>query len=144
MPCQYIHYMHYNMHCMTLQSAAATEFSATTSTPWRAEAAELVRLARHKLGMNQGQFAKTVHRTQTLVSKYERGKVLPPSDVVLHCMHIVHGSVASRMAVSVEAIVERLIHVGNDPAYLPALVAIATLLNVKTSPQAAQQGGEQI
>lgn len=128
--------MHYIMHHMTLQSSKAPEMAVAADTYWRTEAANLVRLARLKLDMNQAQFAKVVSRSQTLVSKYERGKVLPPSDVVLQCMHIVHGSVSSRIAVSIEAIVERLKHIGNDPAYSPALLAIATLLDVQTSQQA--------
>jgi ribosome-binding protein aMBF1 (putative translation factor) len=56
------------------------------------EAAQLVRSARQKLKCSQHEFADSIKRSQGVVSKYESGKVSPPSDVVMHCMHIVNST----------------------------------------------------
>jgi predicted transcriptional regulator len=52
------------------------------------KAAALVRSARERLGLNQGQFAAEIGKSQGVVSRYERGAVDPPSEIVMHCMHI--------------------------------------------------------
>lgn len=48
----------------------------------------LVRLARERKGLNQTQFGAVIKRPQSLVSKYERGLVEPPGQVVIQCMNI--------------------------------------------------------
>lgn len=50
--------------------------------------ADLVGRARRKLGLKQGQFALKLGRSQGVVSRYEKGEVEPPGEVVMHCMHI--------------------------------------------------------
>lgn len=49
---------------------------------------KLIQEARHYLQLNQTVFAKQIGKTQTTLSRYESGKVEPPSSVVMHCMHI--------------------------------------------------------
>jgi transcriptional regulator with XRE-family HTH domain len=52
------------------------------------QTAALVRSAREHLGLNQGQFAAKIGKSQGVVSRYERGVVDPPGEIVMHCMHI--------------------------------------------------------
>jgi predicted transcriptional regulator len=59
------------------------------------QTAFLVRSAREHLGLNQGQFAARIGKSQGVVSRYERGAVDPPSTVVMQCMHILNHSEAS-------------------------------------------------
>jgi transcriptional regulator with XRE-family HTH domain len=56
------------------------------------EAAQFVRAARQKLRCSQHEFADFIKRSQGVVSKYESGKVSPPADVIMHCMHILNPS----------------------------------------------------
>ncbi|WP_142806913.1 helix-turn-helix domain-containing protein [Stenotrophomonas maltophilia] len=50
--------------------------------------ADLVGRARRKLGLKQGQFAIRLGKSQGVVSRYEKGEVEPPGEVMMHCMHI--------------------------------------------------------
>ncbi|TPD95128.1 helix-turn-helix domain-containing protein [Stenotrophomonas maltophilia] len=50
--------------------------------------ADLVARARRKLGLKQGQFAVSLGKSQGVVSRYEKGEVEPPGEVMMHCMHI--------------------------------------------------------
>ncbi|WP_080937509.1 helix-turn-helix domain-containing protein [Burkholderia plantarii] len=61
-----------------------------TSNPL--QAAFLVRDARRQLGLNQAKFALLLGKSQAVVSRYEKGRVDPPSDVVMHCVHILSGA----------------------------------------------------
>jgi len=63
-----------------------------TSHQYAQQAVEVVRKARGLLGLNQKDFAKLLGSTQPLVSKYEAGKVAPPSHLLMHCLHIVEQS----------------------------------------------------
>lgn len=49
---------------------------------------EVVKLARLSVRESQQEFALRVASTQPLISRYERGLVSPPSQVLMHCMHI--------------------------------------------------------
>lgn len=51
--------------------------------------AMIVRQARRKSGMTQNQFAHILNKDQSLISKYEQGKVTPPGETIMHCMHII-------------------------------------------------------
>lgn len=53
--------------------------------------AALVRGARRQLGLNQGQFAQKLGKSQAVVSRYEQGSVEPPGEVVMRCVHILGG-----------------------------------------------------
>ena len=50
--------------------------------------AMLVYKARKTSMLSQIAFAEKIGKTQSLVSKYERGKVVPPAQVIMHCMTI--------------------------------------------------------
>ena len=50
--------------------------------------ADLVGRARRKLGLKQGQFAAKLGKSQGVVSRYEKGEVEPPGEVMMHCVHI--------------------------------------------------------
>jgi transcriptional regulator with XRE-family HTH domain len=63
-----------------------------TSHQYAQQAVEVVRKARGLLGVNQADFAKLLGSTQPLVSKYEAGKVAPPSHLLMHCIHIIEKS----------------------------------------------------
>ncbi len=52
------------------------------------ETALLVRHARRASGLNQANFAKKLGKSQGVVSRYEQGRVSPPGEVVMHCIHI--------------------------------------------------------
>jgi len=49
---------------------------------------KVIQEARHFLQLNQTVFAKQIGKTQTTLSRYESGKVEPPSSVLMHCTHI--------------------------------------------------------
>lgn len=52
------------------------------------ESSKIVRTARKLIGLNQADFADRIGKTQSVLSRYENGKVKPPSEIVIHCMHI--------------------------------------------------------
>ncbi len=54
------------------------------------DSSSLVRGARNKLQLNQHDFAKEINKTQSILSRYECGKVVPPQKVIMHCMHILN------------------------------------------------------
>lgn len=56
--------------------------------PQFGSAAQIVASARKKLKLKQDAFGQLIGRGQSLVSKYETGKVDPPAFVVMHCMNI--------------------------------------------------------
>lgn len=49
---------------------------------------ELIRSARKIRSLSQQSFALELGKSQGLVSRYERGLVDPPTDVLMHCMNI--------------------------------------------------------
>ncbi|MEA9531932.1 helix-turn-helix transcriptional regulator [Xanthomonas campestris pv. campestris] len=54
--------------------------------------ANLVGKARQKLGLKQKNFAVMLGKSQGVVSRYEKGEVEPPGEVIMHCMHILGAS----------------------------------------------------
>ncbi|WP_082266575.1 helix-turn-helix domain-containing protein [Burkholderia pseudomallei] len=50
---------------------------------------QVVRDARQRKGLTQYEFAKELKSTQSLISKYEAGKIDPPSDLIIQCMNII-------------------------------------------------------
>jgi ribosome-binding protein aMBF1 (putative translation factor) len=52
----------------------------------------LIRNARKKNGMTQKTLAAKLRRGQSVVSKYERGAVIPPGNILMRCMKILEGS----------------------------------------------------
>ena len=63
-------------------------------------AAQTVASARKTLKLTQGIFGQMIGRGQSLVSKYENGKVDPPWCVVMQCMKILGGSQAPEGEIS--------------------------------------------
>lgn len=55
-------------------------------------AADLVRRARSKTGLSQGDFGHALEKSQGVISRYEKGTVTPPGNVLMHCMHILGGA----------------------------------------------------
>lgn len=51
---------------------------------------ELVRSARKRLALSQADFAQSLSRSQSVISRYESGGVEPEYDVIKICMHIMH------------------------------------------------------
>lgn len=49
---------------------------------------ETVRRARKARGMTQQAFAAELGKSQAVLSRYERGQVDPPTEVFMHCLHI--------------------------------------------------------
>jgi transcriptional regulator with XRE-family HTH domain len=49
--------------------------------------AKLVRATRLRKRLNQAAFAEIIGKTQGMVSRYESGESVPPSDVLMYCMH---------------------------------------------------------
>lgn len=52
---------------------------------------ELLKKARKIRGLTQAEFGTELGKPQSLVSKYERGAVDPPGQVIIHCVTIVGG-----------------------------------------------------
>ncbi|WP_372342163.1 multiprotein-bridging factor 1 family protein [Geothrix sp. PMB-07] len=58
--------------------------------------ASLVRRARKKHGWTQQELAAELGRGQSLISKYERGQVVPPGDVLISCMKLLETKGATK------------------------------------------------
>lgn len=56
---------------------------------------EIIRRARGIMGYNQSDFANSIQRSQGEVSKYETGKVVPPTEIIIRCMNIIEKDEAS-------------------------------------------------
>lgn len=54
------------------------------------EPSKIVRTARKLMKLNQEDFADRIGKTQSVLSRYESGKVKPPSEIIMHCMHILN------------------------------------------------------
>lgn len=47
--------------------------------------------ARKKLQLNQCSFAYKIGKTQSVLSRYESGKINPPWDIIIRCTNILNG-----------------------------------------------------
>ena len=61
---------------------------ASGHDPKQLSSSEIVRFSRNILEKSQAEFGQEISKTQSVVSKYERGEVEPPSGVISHCMTI--------------------------------------------------------
>ncbi|MBV2139209.1 MAG: type II toxin-antitoxin system MqsA family antitoxin [Candidatus Thiodiazotropha sp. (ex Ctena orbiculata)] len=93
-------------------------------------AAELLRKARKKLALNQTDFAKQFGKTQCTLSRYESGNVPPPSEVIMHCMHILNSDPTSD---SVDDLIEKIGQLRGDK-HLKLREALNALLDSYLSP----------
>ena len=91
-----------NIHCKTnLESQDPTALLEVAMTmPPPDSSAYTVASARNTLRLKQADFGELIGRGQSLVSKYERGKVEPPGSVVMQCIQILGGGQAPGEVVS--------------------------------------------
>ena len=50
---------------------------------------EIIKLARKRDDLSQVEFARKLGKTQALISKYEKGDVMPPGDVLQKCQDMI-------------------------------------------------------
>ncbi len=65
----------------------------------------IVRQARKLLQLNQNDFANRFNKSQGVLSRYETGAVSPPSDIIMHCMHILQNDAE---AYDIENLIEKI------------------------------------
>lgn len=71
-------------------------------------AAQILRSARKKLQLNQIDFATRIGKSQGTLSRYESGRVPPPSGVIMHCMNILDSDPASDSIDELKGKIDRL------------------------------------
>ena len=92
-------------------------------------AAEIVSKARNLMGENQTEFGARFGKSQSLMSKYERGDVEPPSDMIIQSMTILDGEnnlerlTPQRLARDIERLAD-------SPVTLPVRRAIRDMLEL--------------
>jgi transcriptional regulator with XRE-family HTH domain len=91
---------------------------------------KLIRVARN--GRSQKDFAALLKIDQSMVSKYERGKVNPSIRVINLCMQMVHTD-AGETAPSAEQLANRVRESLADPKLGPARSAISRLVDAFAS-----------
>ncbi|MEZ2416369.1 multiprotein-bridging factor 1 family protein [Luteibacter sp. RCC_6_2] len=79
--------------------------------------ADIIKQARTKSGLSQGDFGHTLGKSQGVISRYEKGTVTPPGDVLMHCMNILRGDVHPPSANDP----------GNDPGWDTVMAALDSL-----------------
>jgi transcriptional regulator with XRE-family HTH domain len=100
--------------------------------------AELVRQARQITGKNQYDFGVMLGKDQSLVSRYERGQSSPPTDVIMHCMHITNTTPPNKGEVSLEDLLTTIRQRLASPAQARARALLFELLNELTAPRHVQ------
>jgi predicted transcriptional regulator len=60
--------------------------------------ADIVKKARLKTGLSQGDFGLSLEKSQGVISRYEKGLVTPPGNVLMHCMHILEDGIEEASA----------------------------------------------
>lgn len=91
----------------------------------QSDSSVLVRRARRKLKLNQIDFAKEISKTQSVLSRYECGKVTPPQKIIMHCMHILNEGSSSA---DIEQIVTKVRALDGEQ-YVKIREALNTLLD---------------
>lgn len=89
------------------------------------EPSHIVRRARKKLQLNQSDFAVSIGKSQGVLSRYESGKVNPPVDIIMRCMHILDDSSA---AADIEQIITKIRTLNGDQ-HIKLRQALNTLLD---------------
>lgn len=49
---------------------------------------EIIYLARKHKGLSQKDFSRTINKSQSMISKYESGKAIPPGNILILCQEI--------------------------------------------------------
>lgn len=86
----------------------------------------LIRAARRRMGQTQAKFALSMKSQQSLISKYERDQVDPPSALVMQCMTILRGEVQT--TVSEDSLVELVRERLSGREHAATRAAIASLI----------------
>ena len=89
---------------------------------------ETMLAARKTLNLTQGQFAKQLNASQSLISKYESGSVNPPAHIIDECMRIIHEKNING-EISINTLEERLRKVLGGPERANARKAFAVILD---------------
>ena len=92
-------------------------------------AAELVSRARQYIAENQTDFGARFGKSQSLMSKYERGEVEPPAHIIIHSMTIVEENENQERWAS-EQLALDIKELGNHSRTLPLRRAIRDLLEL--------------
>lgn len=101
--------------------------------PSKIDLAKLVRNAREIRGLTQDEFAAEIERGQSLVSKYERGLVDPPGEVIMHCVTITRGETEAFTTAEVARLVEDRL---GSPEFAKLRSAIAAVIRSVPPPTA--------
>ena len=91
----------------------------------QSDLSSLVRRARKKLKLNQVDFSKKINKTQSVLSRYESGKVMPSHQIIMHCMHILSDAAPSA---DIEEIVSKVRALDGEQ-HLKIREALNTLLD---------------
>ena len=86
---------------------------------------QIIRQARHKLQLNQCLFAAELGKTQSVLSRYESGKVNPPTNIIIHCTNILNNDGTSD---DIEQLITKIRSLNGDQ-HLKLRQALNTLLN---------------
>ena len=95
-------------------------------TVFEQQAAEIVRKAREFKGLSQQEFGRQIGRTQTVVSKYERGETPVPGEIVIQCMSLL--GVLDEVSPSADDVAELVRTVLGDPKKSKLRRAVAGLV----------------
>jgi transcriptional regulator with XRE-family HTH domain len=90
----------------------------------------LIKNARKLRGLTQAKFGAQFGRGQSLVSKYEKGLVEPPGEIIMHCMTITRGEDAMSPQDVARLIEQRL----GAPEFAKLRSAIGTLIQSVPTP----------
>ena len=94
---------------------------------FRQQAADIVKRARLFSGLSQLEFAQQIGRSQTVVSKYERGGTAIPSEIVMRCM-VLLGLLNGMQAPSADEVAKLVRESLNDPNLSDVRRALAELV----------------
>ncbi len=89
------------------------------------EPSRIVHHARKKLQLNQSDFAASIGKSQGVLSRYESGKVNPPVNIIMHCMHILDDGSATA---DIEQIISKIRNLNGDQ-HIKLRQALNTLLD---------------
>lgn len=98
--------------------------------------ARIIENARKHSGLTQSSFAASIHKTQGQVSKYERGDVAPPPEVIIHCMNIL--GLMQRPAISADKLARTITERLRGEEHQATRTALAELIDQVAPPVSAR------
>jgi len=92
---------------------------------------DIVANARYIKGLNQTEFGTSVNKTQSIISKYERGDIEPPRSVISHCMTIIRkwDGTPEPGAVSLEQVILKLRQAAALPTAPKLYLAVTAVID---------------